>query len=218
MFKLAWIVAALALCSATSATATVETGVLPPGESIIYSPYGSIADGTTYSVSFESSAPLDLTVSNLMFYTDFNYIYYNDDGTIAAQDDQQDTPFVPLSIDTPNLLVGRFTTPAPMSYYYPDGHISEYDFYLNDAFDADVTVTDTANYVFSISAVPEPATWTLMLAALGGLGAVVRRRRRLNRVREALGYWRPGRESNSGARICSPLRNHSATRPKGGTP
>ena len=25
--------------------------------------------------------------------------------------------------------------------------------------------------------------------------------------------WRPGRESNSGARICNPLRNHSATRP-----
>ena len=25
--------------------------------------------------------------------------------------------------------------------------------------------------------------------------------------------WRPGRESNSGARICSPLRHHSATRP-----
>ena len=26
--------------------------------------------------------------------------------------------------------------------------------------------------------------------------------------------WRPGRESNSGARICNPLRNHSATRPR----
>ena len=28
--------------------------------------------------------------------------------------------------------------------------------------------------------------------------------------------WRPGRESNSGARICSPLRHHSATRPPRG--
>ena len=27
------------------------------------------------------------------------------------------------------------------------------------------------------------------------------------------GCWRPDRESNSGARICSPLRHHSAIRP-----
>ena len=27
--------------------------------------------------------------------------------------------------------------------------------------------------------------------------------------------WRPEPESNRGARICSPLRNHSATRPRG---
>ena len=37
----------------------------------------------------------------------------------------------------------------------------------------------------------------------------------LNRIQkdEQTGVWRPRPESNRGARICSPLRNHSATRP-----
>ena len=39
--------------------------------------------------------------------------------------------------------------------------------------------SETTNGAFSLTAVPEPASWALMLVGFGGLGAVLRRRRQL---------------------------------------
>ena len=167
---------AIVLGSATPALAYVETGVFPPGYSdILYGHY--LGDDTTFRVSLQTSAPL--SYSDLMFDTDFIFTYYNDDGTVYLQDDQLDVFDIPLTALTPTSLVAQYTTPAEEKYYYPDGHISEDDYYLNYGFELDVdTAVDPTSYVFEVSMVPEPATWVLMLVGVGAAGATLRGSRR----------------------------------------
>ena len=62
--------------------------------------------------------------------------------------------------------------------------------------------------------------WLKLWGLASTQGALVRVRLRIGPQAEFAFYrgknWRPDRESNSGARICSPLRHHSAIRPPEG--
>lgn len=164
----------IAMASATSAAATVYTGtLLPPSGGSIYEAISDVS--ATYQVSFQSSEPL--MYSELDFGTIFTDILFNDDGTIFDYDTQNEN-FIdfPLTVDTPTLLVGQYTSPTAMNYYYPDGNVYEEQFYSCDNFTETATVASPANYVFTISVVPEPTTWALMLVGVFGVGALTRRR------------------------------------------
>lgn len=181
--------AALAACAllwAGSAGAATISGVVD--QSMVRTGIET-TPGALYEFSFSSEiAPIDLRV---IASGEYNILYYDVEGRVTGG--SWETPSrrwsAPLASDTAPLVlrdgkyVGRFEVPISYETYAggsPPGTVRAVSYYRYSAarfvgiWDTDAIGT---SWEFSVTAVPEPATWGMLIVGFGLSGAAIRRRR-----------------------------------------
>jgi hypothetical protein len=108
---------------------------------------------------------------------------YQDDGGVSTPIGGDDHfQYTDASIAaTPDTYSFDWTT-QPTSFYttFPGGNLSYKSYTLPGDVYLEATAAPSsygASYVFTISTVPEPATWGMMLVGFGALGLAIRKRR-----------------------------------------
>jgi hypothetical protein len=168
--------AALALPSAASATTVISTGSYAAGDSVGVD--GSINLGAgTYRFTLALTGAAEGVEGEVTKLT--NYVDYCDmDGSGAASycgsDDFPTSPL--LEAVSPTVYQALLTVDAPYTVHYSGVDRTDYtDSCCTYNFDFQAITGGT--YSFSFAAVPEPATWMMMVLGFGLLGAAKRRRR-----------------------------------------
>jgi hypothetical protein len=143
---------------------------VPPGHYVLTfkSPAPVLATGTVGEVYVD-----ELEVDPDGGYTGFDYWYDASTGFLGSA---STTKIIGKTVVTTLTVPPSFQFSYP---YYRGGRVQGYYDFVG-AFDVDVTVDGGYGAPFSLtlSAVPEPAAWALLLTGFGLGGAVVRRRRK----------------------------------------
>jgi hypothetical protein len=115
----------------------------------------------------------------------FTLSYTIDSTGIASGGNQPDLSFLLLDFTTftPVIHTGALTTSGSFTsgvlaagdYQFFVQNFDQQSSQLNDP--GTTSTSLNADFAFNIGSVPEPATWAMMLAGLGTMGAVLRRRR-----------------------------------------
>ena len=180
------ILGALTLTAAAPVQASTEisVGSYSAGDSVFVGDSVGLGAGT-YLFTLTLSASADAVEGQVTKLT--NYVDYCDmDGSgtavVCGSDDVPTSPS--LEAVSPTVYQALLTVDAPYTVHYSGVDRTDY----TDScctYDFDFQATAAGSYSFSYAAVPEPATWLLMLFGFGMLGGAARRRR------NAAGHWHP---------------------------
>jgi hypothetical protein len=101
---------------------------------------------------------------------------YDENGQWIIGNDLSSQTEIPF-VHSGDIFRGDFRTPTEVTYYWPNGNLQRKErwtswFYLYDQW-ADVSEVP---FTFTLSVVPEPATWGLMILGFGLAGTALRRR------------------------------------------
>jgi hypothetical protein len=142
-------------------------------------PFGGVAQGTTYRVSVQFSRPADWF--NITYIDHYSFIYCDYTLNWCGGDDYDIYSNIG-AFDT-NSVVGSFTTGKDSSHRTvgPWGNVDTFDEwyeYAGGYFDNQFSGDDPLGYRFVLQSIPEPASWSLMIAGFGLIGGSLRARRR----------------------------------------
>jgi len=175
---------ALGVPSAACATTEISVGSYSAGDSVAVSDSINLGAGT-YRFTLTLTGAAEGVEGEVTKITNFvDYCDIDGSGT-AVYCDSDDTATIPLLEPiSATVYQALLTVNAPYSVYYNAVDHTDYgDSCCTYEFDFQGTANGT--YTFAYAAVPEPATWLLMLFGFGVLGAAARRRR------NAAGHWHP---------------------------
>ncbi len=178
MTKLRAMIAAFALAAATAAPgATIlETGSYAGGEDLFVSGGVGLGPGK-YRFRLDLSGPADTFSGELKKTTHYND-YCNPDGNGVVYCGGDDTDELPL-LDPlgPKRYGADVTVHAP--YIVPYGGDGAYGSYSEDCctYHFDILAPRDGTYVFSVSAIPEPSSWAMLLLGVALTSITLRRGR-----------------------------------------
>ena len=143
----------------------------------LFSEFLSSADISGYSGAVGETAFLNTSMSDLgddyatYFHIVGSYSGTNVTGTIMHDDGASVFDYTGANASTPGPCTAGETVQVNEAFALPDG---------SHTFSVDYVEGNGAPSVLelSVSSVPEPATWALMMVGFGGLGAVLRSRRK----------------------------------------
>lgn len=174
--------AALAGTPASAATVVRETytGVVENGYVTILNGPDLRGPSQKYSIQFDS--PGEILGGSVWQGLEHHYHWYWADGTYYGGDaDQSYHTVLDVSASSPGSFFGRFETPShPHAEIETDKFGNWTENHYSHWLEMDISFalgSDGTPFSFTLSAVPEPDTWTLMISGLGLMGAIVRRRR-----------------------------------------
>nr|WP_225205163.1 PEPxxWA-CTERM sorting domain-containing protein [Novosphingobium huizhouense] len=167
----------IALASPVGAATIIGEGAFAAGEAITLADRIALGPGR-YRFDLQLSGPADSVGGEITKRTNtVDYCDREGDGTLAycGSDDTVTAPL--LEQLSPTLYRAVIGVAAPYSVTYPDGSRSDY----SDScctYDVGFAGAGAGRYTFSVSAVPEPATWAIAVVGFGLAGAAMRRRGR----------------------------------------
>lgn len=172
--KFAIFAAALSLFTAAPAAAVTLSGASPAGAGV-RADIIPLRAGVTYRADFKANQQVEYGVMSV--YTNYNYSWYDRETGNLVLSDHIDyyTHYEPF-----DGAAASFTfTALPHSRTYEptliiDRHYAS-NFELSFSSPADSAVEWSLDLI-RLSSVPEPATWSLMIAGFGAIGATLRRR------------------------------------------
>lgn len=173
-----------------SGTASATSGLLSYGISSVSATPTTFAVGSSATITVDfvlnwasDVTQVDVTPTNTpsTFASDFTYIPFTSPGLSAAIPVSGATTLVYTGIYTPTLpspFVNLLVTDLGITFDY-SYQVSELSCPYGDACasSVDSTFTMTSNPEFTVTSVPEPESYAMMLAGLGLLGFMARRRK-----------------------------------------
>lgn len=180
--------AALAACAllwAGSAGALTRAGAVDQTTVMVH--LAPLPPGQLYEFSFRADvAPVDLRV---IAEGDYNILYYDAEGRVTGGSWDTPTKFWDTELASPyyhpftlrdGLYVGRFE--VPNSYETSAGAsaraVASYRYYMVRFIGNWEDGAIGSGWDFSVTAVPEPTTWAMMILGFGLAGSAIRRRQR----------------------------------------
>lgn len=182
-----WAVLAAAGAVAWSLPASADelvyqrTETVRPG-GVFDSPFNKLAFGQGYQIKIVLPAAPSSYSAEVAWYGNREE-YFETGGYDLTGSNNTIHPFdVPLTLDG-NVLTGLFVSPQDYVVYWPNGNIKTMFIGKTNFFDyraqLDPSFAGAEVYV-TLTAVPEPTTWALMIAGLGLVGGAIRRRRTMD--------------------------------------
>ena len=163
--------------SATSFTGSFDASGREQG----YLALSGYPNGTSFNFYFTTSAPVINGVGQYTYEAAFDDYFDGSSTPFGGDNSPTNEAFsIPASFSQALLI-----TPRSFDLYYPDGNIMERNYFYADDVSVNVVVPVAyagVSFTFGISpivAIPEPATWAMMVAGFGVLGVMLRKSRRL---------------------------------------
>lgn len=147
---------------------------------------GSFKAGTTYQVRlYGDGKPISGGLQVWQFFA-YNYDHYDDPDWEDANEgdwvDFHEIGYSPSIRQVSNGFIAYASVPKDIAIQYPDGYYTQWHWALPtvEVFFDGSAIGKT--FTIDISAVPEPATWAMMIVGFGMAGTAIRRRRTLRAV------------------------------------
>lgn len=148
--------------------------------------YFNYIPGGTYLLQFSSNTPVYPNSINIDNFVEVSGCYYYDSGALMGCDEQsydRDVTAPPSGTNLQNFPEDVYIEPLPPTFYlyYPDGHLYSYADYTGLYSDIDIYFNNpdfgTVDFTLTLTPLPEPAAWAMLLGGLAAVGGVLRGRR-----------------------------------------
>jgi len=165
----------LAVAPVAQAAQVITIGSFAPGESVFVQNSLHLGPGA-YRFSLALSAPVLGMDGEVVKQYVYNFYCDPDGSGVIVYCGGNDVPTGPLLEQvTPTLYQGELRVNPPGTLPLPDGGYEDnFDVCCDYRFGFEPI--SAGHYRFSVAAVPEPATWALMVLGFGAIGAAMRRR------------------------------------------
>ena len=176
---------------AAMAAATILVAGPATADVVIYHEAGQVSEGNEFvyfyvplplveGASYEFSFTFDgaETLKTIHLFEGLHYNAWKEDGGYDFGSDLP-TYLTPTYVVGDRSINGSFVTPVATDTFWDNGDIKR-DYYITGLhfwLDTQAGPNDEGtSYSFTLAAVPEPATWAMMIAGFGMAGAALRRR------------------------------------------
>ncbi|MES2492168.1 MAG: PEPxxWA-CTERM sorting domain-containing protein [Pseudomonadota bacterium] len=173
--KGAAIASLIAAAPASQAAEVITLGSFAPGESVNVQNSIYLGPGA-YRFSLALSAPVQGFTGEVLKTYIYNFYCDAEGNGVIVYCGGDEVPIAPqLELVTPTLYQAELRVNPPATIPAPGGQYED-NFDICCDYQFGFEAVGAGGYRFSVAAVPEPATWALMVLGFGAIGAAMRRR------------------------------------------